>query len=219
MKKNTIPKRFIRVWLGPKQIDEMFEDWWSQFKKIHPDYEFVTLTDNHGIKIPKNIKKIYDNVNSYAGRADVLRYLALDQMGGIYVDTDVMPLKSFDHLLDSDKPFIGQRSGVSFEIAVIGSPKGHKAWKDVFKVFPEYYENHIDRSASVQTGPAFLSSVWFGRKDITHLPKSTFYPYNGFMAPSRTNKLKIFRAKKSFPENMLAAHFSNSRWGGKPKDY
>ena len=212
-----IPKRFIRIWLGPKEIPELFQDWWKQFKDIHPDYEFITIDDNHNFKIPDYLLKIYNEVGSYAGRSDVLRYIVLHQLGGVYVDTDVMPIKRFDHLLDSDKPFIAQRSSKSFEIAVIGSPAKHKALEDLFISLPAWYQNHLENSASVQTGPAFVSSVWFGRNDITHLPNTTFYPYNGFMAPKRNEKLEIFKNKNNFPENMVAAHFSNHRWGGKPK--
>jgi hypothetical protein len=75
---------------------------------------------------------------------------------------------------------------------------------------------HKDRSASVQTGPAFVSAGWFGRPDIEHLPTKTFYPYNGFMAPKRHEKMMIFK-NKQFPPEMIAAHFGNHRWGGKPK--
>ena len=46
-KENTdvIPKQFIRIWLGPKKIPDLFEKWWLGFQDIHPDYDFVTITD------------------------------------------------------------------------------------------------------------------------------------------------------------------------------
>jgi len=211
-----IPKRFIRIWLGKNLIPHMFQKWWDEFKEIHPDYEFVTITDYDRIKIPDTLISIYNNVGSYAGRSDILRIIILYNIGGIYIDTDIMPIKSFDTLLDKDMPFIGLRSGKSFESAVIGSPAKHKALSDLIDALPKWYSSHIDNAASVQTGPAFISSVWFGRDDIQHLPKHYFYPYNGFMAPKRSEKINLFKNKNNFNSEMYCAHFSNHRWGGKP---
>ena len=218
---NSIPKRFIRIWLGNKPILSIFENWWEDFQRIHKDYEFLTFTDKtlkeYGVVIPGNLELLYNNVSTYAGRSDILRLILLYEYGGIYVDTDIMPLRSFDPLLkDADNPFIAKRSSKSFESAVIGSPKDHEAVLDLMTALPAWFHEHKDRAASVQTGPAFISNFWFGRPDITHLPSKTFYPYNGFKAPRRDEKLKIFSAK-DFPDTMYAAHFSNHQWGGKPK--
>ncbi len=218
--KETIPKRFIRIWLGEDPIPELFQQWWDEFKTLHADYELLTFTDaalkESAISIPDNIKQIYNSVSTHAGRSDILRLILLHEFGGIYVDTDVMPIKSFDALIDTNKPFIAQRSKKSFESAVIGSPKGHPALLQLLNQLPEWHSQHKDSAASVQTGPAFISNYWFGKPYITHLPTSTFYPYNGFMAPKKDEKLKIF-ADKNFPDEMLAAHFSNHSWGGKPQ--
>jgi len=212
----NIPRVFFRIWFGTKQIPEIFQIWWGQFKVIHPDYDFITISSWNNIYIPNEIKKIIPQINTCAGLSDIARILFLYQNGGIYVDTDVMPLRSFDHLIKSPCPFLGKRSSKSFESAIIGSPREHEAIADVIKAFPKWFYAHKNNSASVQTGPAFISSVLFGRKDVLHLPRLTFYPYNGFMAPKRHEKELIFKNKNSFPDQMLAAHFSNHVWGGKP---
>jgi mannosyltransferase OCH1-like enzyme len=214
---NNIPKRFIRVWIGgTNPIPNQFNKWWKELKELHPDYEFITLLDWSLLDVPLEFKKIIPQITTCAGIADIARILAVYQLGGIYVDTDIMPIKSFDTLVNSNQPFLGKRSSKSFETAVIGSPKNHIAMLEVIKAFPKWYNEHKKASASVQTGPAFVSSVLFGRKDITHLPIKTFYPYNGFMAPKRFEKEILFKNKNNFPEEMIAAHFSNHKWGGKP---
>jgi len=212
----NIPKRFIRIWVGKKPMPKIFQKWWNDFKLIHPDYEFVTITSLKDFPISEEIKRIIPNVGTCAGLSDIYRLLALYYMGGIYIDTDVMPLKSFNKLINSNQAFLGKRSGRSFETAIIGCPQYCTAIKDVIDALPEWYSKNINKTASVQTGPAFVSSVLFGRSDVTHLPSKTFYPYNGFMAPKRLEKEIMFRDKKNFPPEMLAAHFSNHRWGGKP---
>lgn len=212
----AIPKRFIRIWFGNMiDIPNIFQVWWKEFKNIHPDYEFVTITNWNMLHIPDEIKTIIPLVGTRAGWSDIARILALHQYGGIYVDTDVMPLKSFNSLINSEKPFLGKRSSKSFESAIIGSPKNHTAIYECIQKLPKWFYDHINQSASVQTGPAFVSSVLFGREDVMHLPSKTFYPYNGFMAPKRHEKEQIFKLKQ-FPNEMIAAHFSNHKWGGNP---
>lgn len=211
-----IPKRFIRIWIGgTRGIPQQFEQWWEQFQELHPDYEFITLTDYSIVSPPPSIVPLINTVKTCAGLSDIMRIVSMYELGGIYVDTDVMPLKKFDTLLGT-MPFLAKRSSVSFETAIIGSPPKHPAFKNVIDAMPEWFYNNIDKAASVQTGPAFVSKILFGRTDIVHLPIKTFYPYNGFMAPKRIEKMKLFSNKNNFPDEMYAAHFSNHRWGGKP---
>lgn len=211
-----IPKRFIRIWIGgTKKIPAKFEQWWNEFHIMHPDYEFITITDLSLLNISPDIKNILDKTETCAGVADIVRIISLYQLGGIYIDTDVKPIKSFNNLINTDKPFLGKRSSKSFETAIMGAPKGHDSFRILIDELPTWFHNHEKRSASVQTGPAFVSSVLFGRDDITHLPVKTFYPYNGFGAPKRSDKIKMFESC-NFPDEMIAAHFSNHRWGGKP---
>jgi len=62
------------------------------FELIRP---LVTLRQ---VEIPT---KIFGNrVDHYAHRADVVRLEALKEFGGIYLDLDVIMMKSLDHLLD-----------------------------------------------------------------------------------------------------------------------
>lgn len=213
-----IPKRFIRIGWDNKPMPPIFERWWREFQAMHPTWEFVTLHDADALQMmPTEFVDMWRNCSCYAARSDIMRYVAVWKLGGIYVDTDVMPIKPMDVLLNDSKPFAAKRSSTSFESAVFGSPAFHPAMADLLKAFPAWYHKYQGRAASVQTGPAFFSSVMFGRSDVRHLPAKTFYPYNGFMAPKREQKISIFLDKKNFPPEMLCAHFSNNRWGGKPK--
>lgn len=213
-----IPKRFIRIWIGgTKKIPLKFEEWWDEFKKIHPNFEFITLTDYSLFpNIPEEIKKILKEVKTCAGVADIMRILALYELGGIYIDTDVMPLKSFEPLLIEDTPFLGKRSSKSFESAIIGSPKGHEAFKKLIDELPEWYAKHKHLTAPVQTGPAFISKFLFGRQDVRHLPEKYFYAYKGFMGPKREEKKRILSDKSNFPKEMYCVHMFNHKWGGRP---
>ena len=210
-----IPKRFIRVWLGGP-IPAIFDEWWDQFKALHPDWDFVTIGEKEAVTtLPIELREIWSNCSCYAAQSDLARLVAVARLGGIYVDTDFMPLRAFDKLLDDPRPFAGLRSSKSFANGLFASPANHPVILETIKRFPIWYKAHQGKSASVQTGPAQFSEVWFGRKDVRHLPPIMFYPYNGFMSPNREERIKIFK-RKEFPPEMFAAHFGNHRWGGKP---
>ena len=208
---NYIPKRFIRIWLGNKSIPEQHEIWWQELKDMHPNYEFITIKDDNDIIIPETIKHIFDNAETYSERTDVLRVLALYQIGGIYIDTDFMPLKPFDDLLKDPRPFLGIRSSKSFEASIIGSPKGHIAFKELIEIWPEWIKTPSRSRLAIR-----VLNTLYGRKDINHCPTTFFYPYDGFMGPKRDEKEEMFKDKSQFPEEMIAAHFSNRIWGGNP---
>jgi mannosyltransferase OCH1-like enzyme len=213
-----IDKRFIRIWIGDT-IPELFEQWWAEFKAMHPGWEFVTITQVSDLEIPEKVKPVIQDLienSSCAGLSDILRVLAVYQLGGVYIDTDNMPLKPFDPLMSDPRVFLGKRSSVSFESAVIGSPRGHEAMAAVIKSIPKYYWSNSGRAESVRTGPAFLSSILFGRSDVAHHPIKYFYPYNGFGAPKRADKMKLFSDRENFPSMMYSAHLSNSIFGPKP---
>lgn len=207
-----IPKRFIRVWVGHKPIPDLYEDWWGSFQRIHPDYELVTIRDKSEVNVPDNLQQIISECDTYAGQSDVIRMLALHQLGGIYVDTDVLCLKSFEQLRQQGMPFLGQRSGKAFEIAVMGSPANHPAFRTLIDTLPTWYEQHKDRAASVKTGPAFYSSVLFGRPDVLHIPKRVFYPWDGYQGPKRAKRDELFANPAKFPSSLLCAHYSKGSW-------
>lgn len=214
-----IESNFIRVWLGDKDIPEQFELWWKEFQEMHPKHNFITIRDGEAEILIKEceeeIQKIYYGLKFYAGRANIIRLLALKKYGGVYIDTDTMPIKPFDDLFKKNV-FIGKRSSKSCENALIGSHSNSDAINYLFDVMPDWIKTNHHITSPV--GPKFISYYWWNRNDVEKLPKEYFYMYDGFLAPSREEKNKIF-AKKDFPSCMYSAHFSNKIWGGKPKDF
>lgn len=101
----NIPKRFFRVWLGPNEIPVLFEGWWAAFKAMHPGYEFQTIGDDAANRLLyPELDGVYRDCKTYAGRADVIRYCVIARLGGVYIDTDVMPLRPFDPSTLSSNP-------------------------------------------------------------------------------------------------------------------
>ena len=211
----TVPRRFIRVWLGPRRMPERHERWWCEFQQMHPGYEFLTIGDGFAqqLQVPPALRELIERADSCAAAANVLRLIALEQLGGVYVDTDVKPLRPFDPLLLHGTPFIGRRSSRSFENAVIGSPAHHPALKDLLSALPGSFWR--TRSENGRGGPAFVSSLWFGRPDVRHLDAKAFYPYNGFGTNKATKDETFANDEELRRRCTYAAHFSEHRWGGR----
>ncbi|WP_303187413.1 glycosyltransferase family 32 protein [Phocaeicola coprocola] len=119
-----IPKIIHYCWLSgdpyPEKIKYCIDSW----KKFLPDYEFM-LWDLNRFDINSSIwvKEAFE-VKKYAFAADYIRLYALYTYGGIYLDTDVEVLRSFDSLLDL-KYFIGKENTPhGIEAAILGAEKG-----------------------------------------------------------------------------------------------
>lgn len=146
-----IPKIIHYCWLGndmPKENREMIKKW----KQILPDYQFICwnesnydFTKNEYMKEAYN-KKVWGFIPDYA-RLDIIY-----NHGGIYLDTDVEVLKSFDPLLDS-KAFFGFESKESVNL---GQGFGTEAGCNIIKKMMNYYDtvHFINEDGSINTTPS-----------------------------------------------------------------
>lgn len=101
-----IPKKIHYCWFGREEKPKLAQKCIASWKKYCPDYEIVEWNeDNFDINYNAYTKMCYEQ-KKYAFLTDYLRLLIIQKYGGIYFDTDVEVLKSFDDLLDQDA-FIG----------------------------------------------------------------------------------------------------------------
>lgn len=120
-----IPKIIHYCWLSTDPYPEKIKMCMNSWHKYLPDYEFVHWNFD---RFPRGKSKWVDQAfdcHKYAFAADYIRLYALYNYGGIYLDTDVEVLKSFDDLLDLPY-FIGKEpSETGIEAAVLGAEKGN----------------------------------------------------------------------------------------------
>lgn len=134
----TIPKIIHFCWLSDDEFPEKIAKCISTWKDKCPDYK-IKKWDFSNFPHGKSlwVDNAY-NEKKYAFAADYLRCYALYTEGGIYLDSDVEVLKSFDDLLNVPY-FIGKENEGAIEAAIMGSKKG----LDIFKWMMEYYDNKI----------------------------------------------------------------------------
>jgi len=131
-----IPKIIHLCWLSgdpyPPKIAKCISSW----KKHLFGYE-IMLWDTNRFDLNSSIwvRQAFEK-KKYAFAADYIRFYALYHFGGIYLDSDVEVLKSFDDLLDLPY-FIGAEKAQTPEAAIIGAEKGC----DWIKQCLDYYEN------------------------------------------------------------------------------
>lgn len=131
-----IPKIIHLCWLSgdpyPSKIARCLKTW----EKYLPDYE-VMLWDTNRFDLNSSIwvRQAFEK-KKYAFAADYIRFYALYHYGGIYLDSDVEVLKSFNDLLDLPY-FIGAEKAQTPEAAAIGAEQGC----DWIKQCLDYYNN------------------------------------------------------------------------------
>lgn len=133
-----IPKIIHYCWLGddpyPKKIQFCIDSW----KRLLPDYELM-LWDKHRFDIEsvRWVKEAYQQ-KKYAFAADYIRCYALYNYGGIYLDSDVEVVRSYNELLEL--PYFLGRERVSghIEAATMGFEKSHP----LCRYLMDYYERH-----------------------------------------------------------------------------
>lgn len=132
-----IPKIIHFCWLSgeeyPKKIQNCIDSWKSKL----PDYE-IKLWDKNSFNvdsIPWTKEAFLEG--KYAFVSDYIRFYALYHYGGIYLDSDVEVLKSFDDFLNYKTFFSYEYTGLP-EAAVVGS-ESKATW---LKNALDWYENH-----------------------------------------------------------------------------
>lgn len=132
-----IPKIVHYCWFGngPKGKKELrcIESW----KKYCPDYEIIEWNEtNVDLDIMPFVREAYE-AKKYAFVSDVVRLWVLINSGGLYFDTDVEMIKSFDEFLKY-KGFIGFENKDYLNTGqCVGAEKDNHIIKEMF----EYYDN------------------------------------------------------------------------------
>jgi hypothetical protein len=165
-----IPKILHRV--VPERTSRETERWWMAFGRLHPGWELRTHRDPlDPADFPETSAKWPACANG-AQLADLVRLEVLYRFGGVYVDSDVEPLRPLDPLLPLSA-FAAWEDPRSVPNAVMGAVPGHPAIRACLDLALERVPGD-----TWQAGPGVTTKVLQGRDDVLLLPPGSFYPYH-----------------------------------------
>jgi len=94
-----IPKKIHYCWFGGHPLNELGEKCLRSWKKYFPDYEIIEWNENNfDFQGCQYAKEAYE-AKKWAFVSDYVRFVILYEQGGVYFDTDVEVIKSFDDIL------------------------------------------------------------------------------------------------------------------------
>ena len=212
-----IPKIIHLCWMSgdpfPSDIQKCIDSW----KRILPDYE-IWLWDTKRFDLSTSVwvTEAYDK-KKYAFCADYIRMYALFNYGGVYLDSDVEVLRSFNDLLTLPY-FIGYESKQYFEAAIIGAEKGNPFIGDVLAYYKDRHFVKENGSLDIQIMPEVMMNVTNSKwkrvlineiSDFINDPTIiNVFPYDWFSPIDSTGKRYVLRVSK----NTYCIHHFASAW-------
>jgi len=108
-----IPRIIHYIWFGGKPLTPIAEQCLASWQEYMPDWQIMRWDESNFdiASAPLYVRQAYE-VRKFAFVSDYVRLWALEQYGGVYVDTDVKVLKSYEPLL-SDTAFIGMEESLA----------------------------------------------------------------------------------------------------------
>ncbi len=129
MSENKIPKKIHYCWFGGKPLPKEYQKNIESWKKYMPDYEIIRWDEKNYDYNKMNFTKQAYKEKKWAFLTDYARLDIVYNNGGIYFDTDVEVIKSFDELLSNDA-FMGVENDGSIATGLgFGAVKGHETIK------------------------------------------------------------------------------------------
>jgi hypothetical protein len=175
----VIPRVLHHIWFGPKDVPE---DWRSVWRQMHPGWEHRLWreADMAGLLVNRVQLDYFLERGVWHGAADIARVAILRSHGGVYVDIDSKPSRSFDGAPFMDSAFFAAYEptpSIPGRIAngTIGAVAGHP----ILDTYAELVSKMTDLSEPWDTtgGTGLTAAVLVHRQCCQPLilPARTFY--------------------------------------------
>lgn len=176
-----IPKIIHAFWDGPEP-PEYIRDIWAKWRDLHPDWIFNLWDD--ATRPTLRHEELYRDVDRFSPkshvwqfRTDLLRYELLYDYGGVWVDSDLEPLRPIDDLLDCEA-FCARESDRYVNCGFIASVRRGAFVHDVLsKLRPRILSMPTARS-NKQIGPHLITDRVKHHPEVRVLPRELVYPYS-----------------------------------------
>lgn len=185
-----IPRILHHVWLGLRPMHSLMVIWRQRWRKMNPDWRHLLwsqgagideiVCDDDGFMAPElDFRSSHSDLLRRAchlsQRSNIWRYEIVHRFGGVYVDTDVEPLRPLDDRLASLDTFAVPRTGQPefLETAFFGAAPGHPWTQDLCRSL-----DTVDPAASLSMGVHYFTKIT--TRHFESIPKVTLLPELAF---------------------------------------
>lgn len=186
-----IPKKIHYCWFGGGKLPEHFQKNIDSWRRHCPDYEITEWNEgNYDVSKNRYMQQAYEH-KKWGFVPDYARLDIINTYGGIYFDTDVQALKSFDVLLQYGF-FCGFENTGSVNFGQgFGAVRNHPVIRDMLNGYEELEFVRADGSLNTTPSPVYQTAVlerWGLKKNgmaqqtenFLVLPPEFFSPVNEF---------------------------------------
>lgn len=210
-----IPKIIHYCWFGCNPLPESALKCIDSWRQFFPDYEIKQWNEsNFDVEGIPYTKEAY-GAKKYAFVSDYARFKILYENGGLYFDTDVEVIKSFEDIL-SKGGFMGCESSNELEITInpgvgLGIEKGHPLYKEILNKYSKLHFLNPDGSNNQTTIVTYTTELLkqhglIPSKEIQRIEEISIYPQDYF------NPLDDNTGKLDKTENTHSIHWFAKTW-------
>ena len=205
-----IPKIIHYCWFGGKPLPKYARKNIESWKKFLPDYEIKEWNEsNFDIDLIPYTEQVYQE-GKFAFVSDFARYWVLYNFGGLYFDTDVKMIKSFEDIIDKG-PFLGIEKNSNKISVNPGLGMGAEKVMDFYKKMVEFYSSLPKNSESkpylVEKTTEFLVKDGFKLEDKLQKVDEIFIYPNDFFNP-----MNDYTGKITITPNTHSIHYYAKSW-------
>jgi len=211
MKKNSIPKKIHYCWFGGKPLSSLAEACIESWRKYCPEYEIIEWNEsNVDINISFFVRDAF-NAKSWAFVSDYVRLYVVYHHGGIYLDTDVEVIKSFDDLLPC-QAFIGFEGNEYINTGSgFGSIKGFHLLDGMMRMYEKLDFNSIKDSLAKVSSPILITQLLekhglMKNGEKQHIEGLTVFPEDYFCPKNPITRIT------NITKNTHSIHHYNASW-------
>lgn len=176
-----IPRQLHAFWGGPPMPDHLarYLDRWVD---LHPTWDFTLWTPDT-VPTLRN-QDMFDDPqgwshksNPWQWRSDIMRYEILHDLGGVYIDCDLEPLRPIDDLTKHEA-FIAREDHHFVNNAFMGAAPGSAWMADILAGLRDRARRKQDCRVNKSIGAHYLTERLADHPEVHVLPSELVYPYH-----------------------------------------
>ncbi len=216
-----IPKIIHYCWFGNNEKPQLVKDCISSWKIYLPDFEIIEWNETNTDLLSNSFVKNAYKLKKWAFVSDYIRLQKLSEIGGIYLDTDMLFVKKLNSIFLHSDMFISCENDSFISAGIIGAKKNYFFIEKLL----DYYNNiNINKFTNLFeiTIPKIITQEF--RKEFNYngnfkktinLKSLKIFPSEYFYSLPSDSSIDKKKYKKYLTDNSYAVHLWGESWVSK----